>query len=510
MVSACGGDGEASGTEITSTTGDTGTTTDTTTGVTATPTSQPSSVGSEDGTTTDAPTTDGPTTDAPTTSATSTTTSTTGPSTTGDTDTTTDTGEPTTCRENCHHIRAGASGSGVDWDDALPVLPETLERGHTYFIAAGTYPGYSFDDPESDTAVIRVLRASADDHGSDAGWDASYAAGEATFGPLKLVTGRYEVDGRDSTRAVADFKGTAVVVDGDAVVFRGFDVDGAFQEEGGKHTGGACTGMSIGGDDVVVRGNRIHDAADDGVAMGGTSNLLFSGNVVHALHGCGTDGDCGPCYNGHSDGLELYDVVDSQIVGNLIYDVRSTSAVFFGNFADELGEGPSEYCENVLLANNILYSPETGFVAYIEDARGVKLLHNVLWGLHKGAYGGLSVGQNVDDLDLYNNVILSINYKHVGGIYDPAEHRGDYNLFGYSLGQWKDGPHDIVAKDPKFAVIPDGDAPAVTDPVPADFAPQGTSPMRDAGFPGDADIVLPATDFFGKPRDATPNLGAIE
>jgi hypothetical protein len=172
--------------------------------------------------------------------------------------------------------------------------------------------------------------------------------------------------------------------------------------------------------------------------------------------------------------------------------------------------GPSEYCENVLLANNILYSPETGFVAYIEDARGIQVLNNVVWGLHQGAYGGLSIGVNVADLDLYNNVILSINYEHIGGQYDPAEHRGDYNLFAYSLGQWQDGPHDVVAVDPGFTAIPGGEGPTIAAPMPDAFAPKDDSPLRDAGWPGDADIVIPATDFFGQPRDATPNIGAIE
>ncbi len=421
-----------------------------------------------------------------------------------------ETGAPVVCGDDCHHVRAGAAGSGSDWDDALPALPEALERGHVYFIAAGMYPGHVFADAEAGGAQIRVLRASAGDHGSEVGWDPSYADGEATFGELKFTTGAYELAGRDASRAVGGFQSTVVEIGAAAVTFRGFDVDGAFSERGGKHVGGACTGMSIAGDDVIVAGNRIHDAADDGVAIGNLRNLSFSGNVVHALHGCGTDGECGPCYNGHSDGLELYAVVDSEIVGNLIYDVASTSAVFFGNWADELGMGPAEYCDNVLLANNLLYSPETGFVAYIEDARNVKLLHNTIWGLHMGAYGGLSIGVNVQDLDIYNNAILSINYKHIGGVYDLAEHRGDYNLFAYSLGQWQDGAHDLVDPDPVFAAISGGEGPPVADPKPADFTPQPGSPLLDAGFPGDANIVLPATDFFGTPRDGTPNLGAIE
>lgn len=428
---------------------------------------------------------------------------------TGD-DTGTTGAPPTACADDCHYIRAGAKGSGADWDDALPELPDELARGHVYFVAAGTYPAYQFDDAESGDAVIRVLRAGADDHGTDVGWDPAFAAGEAVFGELRFASGRYEFDGRDATRVVGGFESTVVDIAAPAIRFLRSDVDGAFAERGGKHVGGACTAMSISGDDVVVAGNRIHDAADDGVVAAGLVNLSFTGNVVHALHGCGTDGDCGPCYNGHSDGLELFAVKDSEIVGNMIYDVASTAAVFFGNWADELGMGASEYCENLLLANNILYSPETGFVAYIEDAREVRVLNNVIWGLHQGAYGGLSIGVNVSGLDLYNNAILSINYTHIGGEYDPAEHRGDYNLFGYSLGQWQDGPHDLVAEDPQFAAIAGGEGPASDDPPADAFAPAAGSPLVDAGWPGDADIVIPAHDFFGKPRGDAPNIGAIE
>lgn len=434
-------------------------------------------------------------------------------SSTGDdpTSTTDPTGGPATvCADNCRYVRAGAGGAGADWADALSELPPELGRGLVYFVAAGDYPSYQFDDDEAGDAVIRVLRATADDHGTGDGWDPGYAAGEAVFGELVFTRGRYEFDGRDATRIVGGFESTVVDIAAPAVALRRCDVDGGFQEQDGKHVGGACTAMSISGDDVVVAGNRIHDAADDGVSMAGLVNLSFVGNVVHALHGCGTDGDCGPCYNGHSDGLELYDVADSEIVGNMVYDVRSTAAVFFGNWADELGMGPSEYCENLLLANNIFYSPDTGFAVYIEDARGIRVVHNVIWGLHQGAYGGLSLGTHLEHLELYNNVILSINYDHIGGQYDPAEHRGDYNLFAYSLGQWQDGPHDVVAVDPVFAAIPGGEGPAVADPAPDAFAPADGSPLRDAAWPGDANIVMPATDFFGQPRDDAPNLGAIE
>ena len=48
------------------------------------------------------------------------------------------------------------------------------------------------------------------------------------------------------------------------------------------------------------------------------------------------------------------------------------------------------------------------------------------------------------------------------------------------------------------------------DPAPDDFRPEAGSPMIDAGFAGDANIMIPATDFAGVARDDTPNLGAFE
>jgi hypothetical protein len=416
----------------------------------------------------------------------------------------------TVCTDNCRYVRDGAQGDGSDWDNALPALPDTLERGLIYFVATGVYADYVFDEPASGRELIRVLRATDYDHGTETGWDASYAEGLAEFGPIAFEEPYHELDGRGALRIVGTFQSTVVDISASNVTLRDCELDGNFQLTGGMHSDGACSGMNAFGDDVTIAGCVIHDAADDGVTISGSSGVRFEGNVIHALHGCGTDGGCGPCYNGHSDGLEIYNLKNSEITGNLIYDVNSTAALFFGNWADELGNGPSEYCENVLLANNLFYSPDTGFVAYIEDSVGVQVFNNVFWGLRQGAYGGLSIGQNVEDLDLYNNAILSINYSHIGGSHDPAEHRGDYNLFGADIGQWPEQANDIIQEDAGFTGIPDINGPEVMNPLPADFTPASGSPLIDAGYGGDATIVIPTTDFFGQPRDMPPNIGAIE
>jgi len=435
-------------------------------------------------------------------------------STSGDGNSTGEEEEPFECEGNCHYVREAADGAadGSSWEDAWNELPEELERGQIYLIAAGDYSARTLDDPAAGDATIMIRRATRNHHGTDVGWHDEYADGPASFGPLAFQSPLWIFDGAFSRgfEVVGEFQGTAVDIGGDNVVFRNVDVNGAFAETGGQHTDGACTGLGISGSGVTVEGTIIHDVADDGVSASGVQDLSFVGNVVHALHACGTDGDCGPCYNGHSDGLELYDVERSEFVGNLVYDVRSTATLFFGNWADSLGGGPDEYCEDILLANNLFYAPEVGLVAYIQDVAGVRIYHNVFWGVRQGSYGGLSIGQHVTGLYLYNNILLSVNTQHTGGGFDANEHHSDYNLIGASTGQWPEGSHDVVAEDPGFVSIPDANGAPVADPTPEDFALTTGSPAIDAGYAGDASIEPPATDFFGNARDDAPDLGAIE
>jgi hypothetical protein len=150
-----------------------------------------------------------------------------------------------------------------------------------------------------------------------------------------------------------------------------------------------------------------------------------------------------------------------------------------------------------------------GLVAYIQDAARIDVFHNVFWGVRQGGYGGLSIGPNVTDLRLYNNVILSINTNHTGGGFDPAEHDSDYNVFG-AIGQWTLGSNDVVAADPGFVGIPGASGAPVARPNAVDFALQATSPAVDAGFPGSATLIFPTTDHAGRPRGSAPDIGAFE
>jgi hypothetical protein len=95
------------------------------------------------------------------------------------------------------HVRSGASGNGSDWNNALGALPATLVRGATYYVADGSYPGYTFDDAESGTSVITVKKAIEADHGTSVGWNSTYGDGQAVFnGGFIMVRDYYVIDGQ--------------------------------------------------------------------------------------------------------------------------------------------------------------------------------------------------------------------------------------------------------------------------------------------------------------------------
>src|SRR3989344_9456483 len=82
------------------------------------------------------------------------------------------------------YVRQGATGlpNGTDWTNAYTSLPATLTRGDTYYIADGTYGGYTFDDPTSGSTIITIKKATISDHATDVRWDNTYGDRQAGFG----------------------------------------------------------------------------------------------------------------------------------------------------------------------------------------------------------------------------------------------------------------------------------------------------------------------------------------
>ena len=149
-------------------------------------------------------------------------------------------------------VRQGATGSasGADWTNAYTTLPTVLTRGTTYYLADGSYGGYTFDDAVSGTQLITLKKATTADHGSDSGWQAGYGDGQAVFGQCNFYTDYYTIDGqrRDAQWWLGDvseygirFQGTGgktLRLDngsgtgGDHLTFRYVDAVGAGRDTG--------------------------------------------------------------------------------------------------------------------------------------------------------------------------------------------------------------------------------------------------------------------------------------
>ena len=105
-----------------------------------------------------------------------------------------------------HYVTPAGAGSknGSDWNNAYAGLPVSLARGAIYYIAAGTYGSYVFNNADSGASVITIKKATASDHGTNTGWSSSYGTGQAVWnGTLTFTTDNYVFDGQ--TRNESDW-----------------------------------------------------------------------------------------------------------------------------------------------------------------------------------------------------------------------------------------------------------------------------------------------------------------
>lgn len=125
-----------------------------------------------------------------------------------------------------HYIRQAATGTGagVDWTNACTGLtgacaPTT--RGDVYYVATGTYPGFTFSTALSGTTLIVIKGATAADHGTATGWLASYGVDvtQAQFTSAISIgnsTGYVTIDGNYGNPAVSNANmGFAILLSGD-------------------------------------------------------------------------------------------------------------------------------------------------------------------------------------------------------------------------------------------------------------------------------------------------------
>lgn len=96
------------------------------------------------------------------------------------------------------YVRAGATGngSGSNWTNAYTTLPASLTRGDTYYIADGTYSGYTFDDAvNGQTITVRKCTAADGVSSGIPGYSSAYCDGQATFGTFTINANDIVIDG---------------------------------------------------------------------------------------------------------------------------------------------------------------------------------------------------------------------------------------------------------------------------------------------------------------------------
>jgi hypothetical protein len=198
-----------------------------------------------------------------------------------------------------YYVRQGAGGGGSDWSHAYPSLPATLVRGATYYVAEGSYPGYTFDDPASGAAEIVIRKATAADHGTEVGWQPAYA-GTATFtGTLHFHSDHHTIDGQSRG---ADWRtGYGFVVDvsragGSYGVEIGIPFERAVHHIALRHVEIRGTGdrtdlyndrgliTALGSSHVTVSSSYIHDQGESNLHLFRTSDVTIEYTLIARNH----------------------------------------------------------------------------------------------------------------------------------------------------------------------------------------------------------------------------------
>jgi len=94
----------------------------------------------------------------------------------------------------CVTPTGSGSMNGADWSNAMQ-WPPTFSRGNTYYLAGGSYGSGVFSTPVSGSTFITIKKATASDHVTDTGWQASYGTSVALFTNISFSTSYWIFDG---------------------------------------------------------------------------------------------------------------------------------------------------------------------------------------------------------------------------------------------------------------------------------------------------------------------------
>jgi hypothetical protein len=307
-------------------------------------------------------------------------------------------------------VRAGAKGGdGSNWDSAFSQLPKRLKRGATYYIAAGTYPSYRFNERERGTNWIVIKKATTAEHGPSEGWKPEFASGPIVWlGPLYVDSSNWIFDGvqRNETNWF----------DGASYGFQIWHNENEQQMRLGSH-GRAVTNVELhniyflarnSGLSTTVTGRRYGLDID---TMGGSGT--FTGLKVSR---CFFQFGNVPIFSRNNDGM---------IVEYSAFDANESNAA-------NHGEAMSAYYSNrglIIRYNQFRSITGTAVIAFSSGAshpvEGFEIYGNVIWNcnLGDGVFGFDREEWPFANTKIYNNTIA----RKAGGLNSGIAIRSGHN-----------------------------------------------------------------------------------
>lgn len=299
------------------------------------------------------------------------------------------------------YIRQGATGDndGSSWANAWTSFGSaTWTRGATNFIASGIYTSATITVAESGELWVTLKKANAADNSGDAGWDASYAVGQAVISNKLQInaSGRFRIDGVTGSGtnghgikiAIQPTNDTAAINIGSYSSY--WDFEGV--ELAGPGYGSQYDGMDLFyfSPTTSQKGLRIvrcyiHGNTRNGLCLGriiGTSwedyGLYFRSNVLAETGAPGDPAQHGQgvqlAWGQHSSYILFQDSVfkditgsgmivfmtssshdNARIINNIFYHTGLTTASGYTLSPHIIGDINNGKCTNIFIANNTFY-----------------------------------------------------------------------------------------------------------------------------------------------------------
>jgi|GEM_PF-1319222 len=132
-------------------------------------------------------------------------------------------------------------------------------------------------------------------------------------------------------------------------------------------------------DNIIVRGNDIHDIRSDGMDFAQVTNVLIEDNYIHDFRSSGDPGD-------HRDMIQFWTNGTNQpstdiIIRNNVLDSGEgdhTQSIFMRNErVDSYGDGLEMYYQNVTIENNVIYNASTHGIM-VGETNGLTITNNTL------------------------------------------------------------------------------------------------------------------------------------